>query len=163
MHKKYIFRWDTHLCVSLFRSIRPSVHLAPFLRTRTWSNHNSWYTCVKWWYLQGFFSFFKNFDFLSCKSAKNSPKWKITITSVTRYISRTIHYIRPRFLGHLSKMMISSAKFLISHNFDFGVYEDKRAKDDLTLPISVCFALYIVKILIMILISKGLFLYLKKK
>ena len=152
-----------YVTFSICPSVYPSVCRAPYLRNCTSPDHNFWCTYVKWWYLQGFFSFFKNFDFLSCKSAKNSPKWKITITSVTRYILRTIHYIRPRFLGHLSKMMISSGKFLISHNFDFGVYEDKRAKDDLTLPISVCFALYIIKILIMILISTGLFLYLKKK
>ena len=147
--------------MSLFRSVCPSVHLAPFLRNRISSNHNSWYTCVKWWYLQGFFLFFLNFDFFGCKRAKNSPKWKITIASVTCHISRTRHHIWSRFLAHLCKMMISSANFFIFQNFDFGVYEDKRVKDDLKLPISVCFALYIIKILIMILISTVLFLYLQ--
>ena len=60
------FRWGTHLYVSLFPSVRPYVCCTPCLRNRTSSNHNVWYTCVKWWYLQEFYSFFWNFDFLGC-------------------------------------------------------------------------------------------------
>ena len=37
----------------------PFVHCAPFPRNCTSYNHNLWYTCVKWWYLQQFFHFFK--------------------------------------------------------------------------------------------------------
>ena len=40
-----------------------------------------------------FFSFFFNFDFFGCyggKMAKNSPKWKIKITSITHPISGTV-------------------------------------------------------------------------
>ena len=52
------------------------------LRNSIAYDHDFWYICVKWRYLQEFFfSFFSNFDFSSClggKSAKNSPKWKIT-------------------------------------------------------------------------------------
>ena len=63
----WIFRWDTHLYVSLFLSVRLSVRCAPYLRNRTWSDHNNfWFMQVKWWYLQVFFLFFQNFDFLSC-------------------------------------------------------------------------------------------------
>ena len=48
------------------------------------------------------------------------------------------------FLAHISKMMISPVKFFIFHNFDFGgFYGGKRAKDDLKLPVSVCFSLYL--------------------
>ena len=64
------FRWGTHLYMSLFPSVCPSVHPsichAPYLRNRTSSNHNFWDTYVKWWYLQSLFLFFQNFDFLGC-------------------------------------------------------------------------------------------------
>ena len=58
----------TSICYFFCPSACPSIHLsiccAPYLRNRTSSDHNFWYTYVKWWYLQGFFSFFQNFDFL---------------------------------------------------------------------------------------------------
>ena len=100
---QWVFTWDTHLCMSLFPSVHPSVcpsvahnilgtvhHLIETVGTR-----------VKWWYLQVFFLyFFWNFDFLvwyvgggrgggfgGGKRAKNSPKWKITITCVMCHIS----------------------------------------------------------------------------
>ena len=40
-----IVRWGTHLCAFF----HPSICRAPFLRNCTSSNHNFWYTCVKWW------------------------------------------------------------------------------------------------------------------
>ena len=69
-------------------------------------DHDFWYTCVKW-YLLVFFSFchfFENFIFGAVKGGggvgggagggeregKNSPKWKITITSIMHYISGTV-------------------------------------------------------------------------
>ena len=68
---KKIFRWGTHLYMSLFPSVRLSICLsvchAPHLRNHTSSDHNFWYIYVKGWYLQAFFfSFFENFDFLGC-------------------------------------------------------------------------------------------------
>ena len=43
---------------------------ATYLRKGTTSGHNSWYTDVKWWYIQVFFCFFfsfsKNFDYSGC-------------------------------------------------------------------------------------------------
>ena len=60
-----LFRWDTHLYMPLFpfvrSSVRPSVCRTPYLRNHTSSNHQFWYTCVKWWHLQEFFSFFLTF------------------------------------------------------------------------------------------------------
>ena len=35
-----------------------------YLRNHTSYDCHLWYTCVKWWYLQAFFSFLQNFDFL---------------------------------------------------------------------------------------------------
>ena len=56
------FRWNTHLYMSVFPSICPSVHsfvcCARYLRNYTSSDHNFWYTYVKWWYLPGFCLFF---------------------------------------------------------------------------------------------------------
>ena len=45
-----IFRWSTHLYMSLFLS----VCCTAYLRNRTSSGHNFWYTYVNWWYLQAF-------------------------------------------------------------------------------------------------------------
>ena len=89
------FRWGTHLYMSLLSvhlSVCLSVCCAPYLKNHVSSNHNFWYTCVKWWYLLAFFKLFLNVHFLGCyrgKSAKNSPKWKI-ITCVTCRISRAV-------------------------------------------------------------------------
>ena len=45
----------------------PPVHLSirrtPYLRNLSSSDHNFWYTCVKWWSLQGFFHFFNFWSF----------------------------------------------------------------------------------------------------
>ena len=36
---------------------------SPYLRNSKPYDHDFWYTCVKWWYLQVFLSFYWNFDF----------------------------------------------------------------------------------------------------
>ena len=41
----------------------PSICRISYLRNRTSSNHNFWYTSVKWWYLQVFFHFSRNLIF----------------------------------------------------------------------------------------------------
>ena len=91
---------------SIRPSVRPSIHLSvclsvhPSIRLlHTISQElqystdcDFWYTCVKWWYLKAFFHFFQIY-FSGCyggKRAKNSPKWKITITSVTHHMSGTV-------------------------------------------------------------------------
>ena len=56
----------TSIC-SFFRPfVHSSVCRVPYLGNHTSSNHHLWYTCAKCWYLQVLFSFFWNFDFLSC-------------------------------------------------------------------------------------------------
>ena len=88
LHSVHFFSWATHLYMSLFPSVQPSVcqsvSRAPYLKSHTSSNYHFWYTCVKWWYLLG------SYGGGGGKRAKNSSKWKITITSVTHYISRTV-------------------------------------------------------------------------
>ena len=53
----FIIRWGTHLYMSHFPSVCPFVCRVPYLRNRTLSDHNFWYTYIKC-YLQVFFSFF---------------------------------------------------------------------------------------------------------
>ena len=52
---------------------------------------------------------------LEGKRPKNSPKWKITITSVMCYISGTV-WIWSLVLVHFCKMMISPGHFCLSKN-----------------------------------------------
>ena len=78
----FIFRWGTYLCMSLFSSIRLSIFCSPYLRNCTSCDHKFWYTFVKWWYLQAFFSFFQNFDFVVCwvkrqKVVQNDKKFRL--------------------------------------------------------------------------------------
>ena len=70
----FIFRWGTRRYMSLFQSISPPVRRVPYLKNRTSSSHNFWYTCVKWRYLQVFFifSFFWNFRVKGQKMAQNA-------------------------------------------------------------------------------------------
>ena len=72
-------------------SIRPSVRRAPYLRNRRLSDHNFWYTCVRWWYLQAFFSFFQNFDFQIVGGVKGQKWPKMAKKSVRRAL-----YLRNR-------------------------------------------------------------------
>ena len=97
--QKFTFKWNTHLYVSLFLSVCCSAHpSAPYLSNRTLCDHNFFYTCVKWWYLQGLFHFYEILIFWAVsggvgeggEEGKNSPKWKIKIISVAHNISGTI-------------------------------------------------------------------------
>ena len=79
-HLALYVTFSVHLSTSL------CLHRAPYLRNHTYSDHNFWCTCVKWWYLQDFFYLKK------ILRAKNSPKWKITITSITCHLRNSIEY-----------------------------------------------------------------------
>ena len=94
-----LFRWGTHLCMSFFLSVCPSIH--PSIHPSV-AYHISgtvhhliiiFGTHVNWCYLQEFFSFSFWFFGLFCKKQKISPKWKIKITSVTCYISGTVYHM----------------------------------------------------------------------
>ena len=49
----------TSICHFFCPFVCPSTCHVPYLRNQTSSNHNFWYTCVKWWYLPAFFHFFE--------------------------------------------------------------------------------------------------------
>ena len=60
-----IFRWATHLNMSLFTSVHPSVHRSVAHHISETQHHviMIFGTHVKWWYLQVFFLIFKFFWF----------------------------------------------------------------------------------------------------
>ena len=71
--------------------------------------------------------------------AQNNKKF-----CLSHFVSQELYIIWLWFLIHTRKMMISPANFFIFQNFDFGGFlGGKRIKNDLKLPISVCFTLYI--------------------
>ena len=91
-------------------------------------DHNFWYTCViKWWYLQWFVSFFFILIFWAVtrvkwkKTAKNSPKRKITITSIICHMLGTVQHMI-MILVHFFKMMIYPQGFFIFSKFCFWVF-----------------------------------------
>ena len=114
-----VFRWGTYLChffhlfVSLLHTISQNL---------TSSYHNFWHTCVKWWYLLAFFSFFWNFDFFGLLGGKRTKiaqneKYKLHVSCV---ISQEQQSIWSWFLVHLCKMTISPGVFFIFWNFYFS-------------------------------------------
>ena len=56
IQSQYIFRWDTHLYMSLFLSVCLSVCCAPYLRNHTWSGHKMmispgvFFNFLKFWF-----------------------------------------------------------------------------------------------------------------
>ena len=62
------------------QNVKKSVCLTPYLRNRISYDCDFWYICVKWWYLQQIFAFFKFwfFGFLGSKRAKNDLKLPIS-------------------------------------------------------------------------------------
>ena len=90
-----IFRWGTHLCMSVFPPVHSSVHHASYLRNCTSCDHNFWYTCVKWWYHEVFFFIFffiLIFWAVRGKRTKNSPKWKKNYFGHVPYPRNSITY-----------------------------------------------------------------------
>ena len=81
---------------------------ALYLRNSAACDHDFWYICVKWWFLQEFFSFCEKLDFLSCylgkkaKMAQNDKKF-----CLSRFISRKPYIMQLPFIVHLCKMIIS--------------------------------------------------------
>ena len=79
--------------------------------------------------------------FLVCPSIHPSI---LLSTYLSHTISQELHIIWSWFLVHLCKMMIFPCIFFIFSKFWFFVLlGGKRAKNNVKLPISVCFALYL--------------------
>ena len=108
-----------------------------------------WYTCMHKRIISPtiLFIFFFNFDFQDHQGVGVGggviKGQKMTQNDKKFCLSHSISqepYIILQFSVHMYKMMISPSNFFIFQNFDFW---GKRSKNDLKLPISLCFALYI--------------------
>ena len=125
-----VFRWEIDLYISFFPSVYPSVRRAPYLTNRAPCHQYFWYTCVRWWKLQPFFSFFKILIFWVVRGnkAKNGTKWQ-NIQSVALHISGSIHHIIVIY-GHMCKMIISPGAFFSFSKFWFfgssGEWKSKK-------------------------------------
>ena len=105
------------------------------------------YTCVKWWYLQMFFSFFQNFDFLGCSGvkgqnmARNDKKF-----CLSRFISQESYIIRLPFMVHFCEIISPAVSGLFWFFFHFfkilvfwvvkGVKGQKMVQNDKKLCLS---------------------------
>ena len=91
-------------------------------------DHGFCYACVKWWYLQAIFSFFKKFRSLGCngcKSAKNGPKWqKLCHASYLRNHASCYCHWWHTFV----KWWYISRRFFFQKFVLLGCYGSRRAK-----------------------------------
>ena len=102
----------------------------PYLRNSIAYDNDFWYKCVKWWYLQVFFSLFWNFQFLSCRGAKGNCIAQNKNSNYICLVSYQQYSLWSWFLVHLCKMMISLSvfSFLIFSFFEL-LEGGKRAKN----------------------------------
>ena len=91
-----VLRWGTHLYMSLFPSVHPSVCRTPCLRNRTPSNHNFWYTC-KMMISPGTFFIFLKFWFFGLLGVKGQ---KITQNEKNNYMCHVPYLRNSRAYDH---------------------------------------------------------------
>ena len=81
-------------------------------------DHDFWYTCAKWWYLQGFFSFFQNFAFPSCYGVKGQKMAQNDRNFCPLYsIFQEPYIIWWLFMVHMCEMIISPGVFFMFSKF----------------------------------------------
>ena len=115
----HFFRLSVPLSVRL--SVRPSVRRAPYLRNHAPSDHNFWYTDVKWWYLQVFsFTFLKFWFFgaLGEERGKKWPKMKNNYIRYVPYLRNSIAYDHD-FWYTCVKWWYLQGYFSVFQNYDF--------------------------------------------
>ena len=88
-----------------------------YLRNSKAYDHDFWYTFVKWWYLQVFFSFFFFLYFLFKKWPKMTKKM-----CLLQLISQKPYIIWLSFIVPLCKMIISPGAFFNFSKFWFTDY-----------------------------------------
>ena len=98
-------KWQKILSHSVYQEFLPKmknnnyVPHVPYLRNSIAYNHDFWYSCVKWWYLQDFFFhfsfFFYIFIFWAVRGVKGQKKVQDNknILSVALHISGTIYHM----------------------------------------------------------------------
>ena len=104
----------------------------PYLRNSIAYDHDFWYTCVKWWYLQVLFFiyFFYIFIFWTVKGQKMAQDDK----KILQLMSQEPYIIWLSFMVHLCKLMISLGFFFFFFFFFskfwfcglFGRSKDKK-------------------------------------
>ena len=107
-----------------------SIHHAPYLRNSIAYDHVFWYTCVKWWYLQIFFQFFKILTFWVVSGVKGQKMAQIEKNIyLSCSISQIPYIIRFSFMVHMYKMIISLGSFFIFSKFwFFGLSGGKKGQ-----------------------------------
>ena len=94
------------------KTTKNSVSHASYFRNHTSYDCHLWSTSVNGWYIQVFFSFFQNFDFLGCcevkvqKMAQSDKKFCLLC-----FISQELYIIWFSFMVHMSKMIIFFQNF----------------------------------------------------
>ena len=110
-----VFRWDTHLYVSVFPSVPLSVHPSVVHHISVTIHHLIiiFGTHVKWWGLQAFFSFFEILIFWAVRRVKGhqvaqNEKQQLHSSCTISQEQYSISW----FLVHLCKMMIYPGVFI---------------------------------------------------
>ena len=107
----------------------------PYLRNSIAYDHDFWYTCVKWWYLQVVvFQFLKILLFGVVRGVKGQKAVQNDkICCLSHFISLEPYIIWLSFMVHLCKMLIYPSIFFIFSKFWFfgllgGWKSKKRSK-----------------------------------
>ena len=102
------------------------IRQAQYLRNSIPCDHNFWYTCVKWWYLQALFFIFSKFWFSRVFSG---VKWQEIVYidktfCPSRSISQEPYTILLPFVAHKCKMIIFPGFF---HFIKISIFRVVRA------------------------------------
>ena len=115
-------RWGTHLYMSLFPFVCPTICRAPYLKNHTSCDHNFWYTYVKW---------LKDRRYTCVKGQKIAQNEKYNLHP-SHTLSPEQYSIWSWFLVHFK--MTSPGVVLFYQNLDFsgccGVKGQKMAQND---------------------------------
>ena len=87
----------------------------PYLRNSIAYDHGFWYTFVKWWYLQVFFSVFSKFWFFGLLGGKSTKM--VQKLCLPHFISQEPYIIWFSFMLHICKMIIPPGIFFYFHFF----------------------------------------------
>ena len=103
----------------------------PYLRNSIAYDYDFWYTCVKWWYLHGFFSVFQILIFWFVmgvkgqKTVQNNKKFCLSC-----FISQKLYVIWLSFMVHLCKMVISPGIFFYFLKiWIFWIVKEKKGQE----------------------------------
>ena len=103
------------------------VCLTSYLGNCTSYNCGFWYTCIKWWYLQHFFSFFQNTDISGFYEGMVKEGQKMThnfqFQPVTLYISRTVDHIMKIVGIHLQVLL-----FIYFYYYFFSIFGNIKVR-----------------------------------